>query len=84
VLGLVRSLSFPRRSLLQLRYAVALFWVPQQPEQQWKLRLQFPLDHSAVYAHEAMIQAPGRAKYRLNKSSDLCEGCISLSSAEGF
>jgi hypothetical protein len=31
---------------LQLRYAVALFWVPQQPEQQWKLRLQFPLDHS--------------------------------------
>jgi len=69
---------------LQLHYAVALFWVPQQPEQQWKLLRQFPLDHSAVYAHEAMIQAPGRAKYRLNKSSDLCEGCISLSSAEGF
>ena len=29
-------------------------------------------------------QAPGRAKYPEYKSSDLCDGCISLSNAEGF
>ena len=28
--------------------------------------------------------APGRAKYAEHKSSDLCDGCISLSNAEGF
>ena len=52
--------------------------------QQVKIAVQFSLYHSGGIYRQAVIQAPRRGEIPRVQIVDLCEGCISLSNAEGF